>query len=463
MSPPPVVGNAVRATHLHPQSHRWPQRWRHRLGHSLKARLVLMFVLLALGTTAVFLAGTREAFSTGWRELARPLVADYLDHLAADIGSPPDPARAQALVRRLPLAIRIDGPLVQWDSHPQRADRGPHDSDWRRLLERQTPDGHRIRFGLGSFSHGADGSVDVPWQDRPRWFGWLTLAGLLALTAAAYAYVRRLLRPLEDIHAGALRYGAGDFSRPIPQRRRDELGELSGEVNTMAASLQRMLEGQRGLLLAISHELRSPLTRARLHAELLGPGGERDALLRDLGQMRDLIGDLLEGERLAAGPAALQREASDLNALVRDQVATQFAVSDLRLVLADGLPALALDASRVQLLLRNLLDNALRHAGDAPVEVATVQAGDEVRLVVRDHGPGVDEAQLQRLGEPFYRPDDARSREAGGVGLGLYLCRLVARSHGGSLRLRNAAPGLEVSLCLPVVPAAPLTTVRRPG
>lgn len=424
--------------------------WRRLRGwpHSIKARLVVMFVLLALGTTLVFVAGTRELFSTGWRELARPMVTDYVDRLAAEIGSPPDLARAQALVQRLPLAIRIDGPQLQWASHPRRDDRGPHDPQWRAMLERRSADGHRIRFGLG----------EVPWEERPRWLGWATLAALLALTTGAYAYARRLLRPLDDIHAGALRFGAGEFSQPIVPRRRDELGELAAQVNAMAANLQRMLQGQRGLLLAISHELRSPLTRARLHAELLDEGVERAALLRDLGQMRDLIGDLLEGERLAGGAAALQREAIDLNALVRELVTTQFAGRAITLALNDTLPLLSLDRVRLQLLLRNLLDNALRHGGDTPVVLRTSTVdgaeGGGWLLSVRDRGPGVDAAALHRLGEPFFRPDAARTRSAGGVGLGLHLSRLVAQSHGGALRLRNAAPGLEISLWLPPTAAA---------
>ncbi len=439
--------------------------------HSLKARLVTLFLLLALGTTALFLWGVRGPFATGWRELARPLVADYVDRLTAEIGSPPDIERAQALTRRLPLSVRIDGPLVNWsssgalrpDGRPRRlihndsrknngndspiashANANAGDERWDSLLSRSTPDGHRIRFGAG----------DWRWDDHPTWLGWGVLAGLLALTALAYVVVRRLFRPIDDIRAGALRYGEGDFAQAIPVRRQDELGELATQVNTMASSLQRMLEGQRGLLLAISHELRSPLTRARLHAELLAEGAERMALLRDLGQMRDLISDLLEGERLAAGAAALQREATDLNALVRDLVEAEFAGRDITLSLDAALPTVALDRSRLQLLVRNLLDNALRHGAGTPVALHTGLTAETVCLRVRDLGPGVAPAQLPHLTEAFYRPDEARSRSAGGVGLGLYLCRLVAESHGGSLRLRNAQPGLEVSLCLPLNPGA---------
>jgi signal transduction histidine kinase len=425
----------------------WWRWWR---PQSLKARLVLVFLVLALGTTLLFVSATRELFSTGWRELARPLVADYLDRLAADIGSPPDLARAQALVQRLPLSLRIDGPQLQWDSHPQTdrfgGPRDPRDPRWRDALERQTADGHRIRFGV----HWGGAA----WQDRPAWTGWATLAALLALTAGAWAWVRHLLRPLGDIQAGAQRFGRGDFATPIPQRRPDELGALAAQVNAMATSLQHMLAGQRGLLLAISHELRSPLTRARLHAELLDDGAQRNALLRDLGQMRDLISDLLEGERLAAGGAALQREAVDLNALAQDLVDRQFAGRGISLDLATDLPPMQADRSRLQLLLRNLLDNALRHGGGTPVQLRTAAVDGGWQLSVRDHGPGVDAAALQRLGEPFYRPDAARSRDAGGVGLGLYLCKLVAQSHGGTLQWRLAAPGLEACLRLPMPASA---------
>jgi signal transduction histidine kinase len=419
-------------------------RWHRRLRHSLKGRLVLLFLALALGSTLLFVSASRELFSTGWRELARPLLADYLDRLAAEIGSPPDLARAQALVRRLPLAIRIDGPTLHWASHPERAGQGPHDDGLRRMLSRRTADGHEIRFGLG----------DWQWDERPRGFGWFTLLGLLGLTAAAYAYVRRLLRPLDDIGAGVRRYGGGDFAQPIALRRHDELGDLATQVNAMAASLSRMLEGQRGLLLAISHELRSPLTRARLHAELLADSAGRDALLRDLGLMRDLIADLLESERLAAGAAVLRRAPTDLNALVHALVAAQFAGRDIVLALQADLPRWPLDAARMQLLVRNLLDNALRHGGGSAVLLATREVDGGLQLTVRDHGPGVDEAQLARLAEAFYRPDAARTRSAGGVGLGLYLCRLVAQSHGGTLRLRNAAPGLEAIVQLPPDAAA---------
>ncbi|UUZ70476.1 HAMP domain-containing histidine kinase [Polaromonas sp. P2-4] len=430
--------------------------WRHRWRHSLRLRLITVFVLLALAMGVVFLGGMQRAFSTGWRDAARPLITDYMDRLVADLGTPPDVGRAQALATRLPIAIRIAGPQVNWQSHPDRPDWRNRPvfegraNDW---LSRSTADGHRVSFGMGT----------VAWQGGPQHgIGWITLALLLALIAAAYAYVRHLLRPLDDIRAGAERFGRGVFNAPIPLRRRDELGDLAQRINTMAHDIEGMLDAKRGLLLALSHELRSPLTRARLNAELLpttaegagaatgGENRERAALLRDLGEMRDLISDLLESERLASPHAALQREPTDLAALVRETVADLPTAAGVVLDLDPGLPLMALDRTRMRLLVRNLLDNALRYSVDAgqPPRIALYPEAGGVMLEVRDFGPGVEAGQLARLTEPFYRTDSARQRATGGVGLGMYLCRLVAQAHGAQLDVRNAEPGLSVRLLL---------------
>ncbi|MBC5765580.1 HAMP domain-containing histidine kinase [Ramlibacter sp. GTP1] len=412
--------------------------------HSLKARLVAVFLLLALALTGAFMFGMQKAVSIGWRDAARPLVSDYVDHLAADIGTPPSIDRARGLVQKLPITVRIAGPQVNWESHPGRDLEAPHRHDrWATesgLLARATADGHRIEFGLNV----------QPWRDRPRMWGWITLAMLLVLTLLAYKYVRRLLRPLDDISAGAQRFGRGEFAQAIPVRRNDELGDLANDVNTMARSIHQMLDAKRALLLAISHELRSPLTRARLNAELLPETGEaaarREALLRDLQEMADLVTELLESERLGQGHAALQREPTDLGTLALEVASGRGVLVEVD----DPLPQLQLDRVRMRLLLRNLIDNALRHGGEGERPVLRVARGERgVVLSIRDFGPGVDEAVLPQLAEPFYRPDAARERATGGVGLGLYLCKLIAQAHGATFTVRNANPGLEVAVSFP--------------
>ncbi len=460
---------------------RHARRWR----HSIEGRLVALFLLLALAIGLVFLAGMQRVLQGGWQGYAKPMVADYLDRLAAEIGSPPDPSRAAAIAARLPISVRIDGPRVNWRSGRDRetaenADaaapgqtRGTGDGAWHRPdssarwdgpedwgLVRRTADGHRIRFGLRA----------PPAELRPRVFGWATLALLLSLTALAYAAVRRLLRPLGDITLGVEAYGHGEFGASIPVRRDDELGDLATRINTMAGRLHGMLEAKRTLLLAISHELRSPLTRARVNAELVAEGAARDALLHDLGEMRDLITSLLESERLAQGHAALSAETVELAGWLRATVdefhAGAFAARGFDVAIDLPPTEARIDRTRLALTLRNLLDNALRHGTDAaspPRVFLRREADGRLALGVRDFGPGVPEPELARLGDAFHRPDGARTRAAGGVGLGLHLCRLVARAHGGELRIVNAQPGLEVSMrWVPRAdPAAPRPDARE--
>ena len=209
---------AVSEIHTQP----WHHRARYALRRSLRLKLILLFLLLALAMTGIFLAGMQRAIGVGWRQAAAPLLADYVDRLVADIGSPPSVERARALTARLPLSVRIDGPLVHWASRES-----DHSDPWEsershdgisRLLERVTPDGHHVVLGL----------EDLPWRSQLRLIGWVTLGLLLLITALAYRYVRRLLRPLDDIRAGAQRFGRGEFDQPIIVRQNDELGDLAG-------------------------------------------------------------------------------------------------------------------------------------------------------------------------------------------------------------------------------------------
>jgi signal transduction histidine kinase len=458
----------------------WHRRARQALGTSIKLRLVVLFLLLAAAMTAVFVGGAQKAFSLGWREAARPLLMDYVDHLVADItlgSEAPNQAAALALTQRLPLTVRISGPQINWTSHPdqQRPDghrerwdrphgrdwdgeRGRDDRDWQRILQRTTADGHRIEFGINDAVFERRQRLVVP-----------AIAALLALTLLAWWYVRRLLRPLDAIRAGAQRFGAGDFAQPIPVQRPgrpDELGQLAATINTMGHDIHQMLDAKRALLLAISHELRSPLTRARLNTELLPETADvqpqRQGLLRDLQEMTSLISDLLESERLSGSHAALHRELVDLAPLAHEVVADVLTRQpelpgerpEIGLHIDPMIKLQTLDPTRIRLLLRNLLDNALRHSAGAalaPELHLRATAGQEngVEIEVRDHGPGVPEDQLPHLAQAFYRPESARTRATGGVGLGLYLCKLVAQAHGGTFAVRNAKPGLSVTVTLP--------------
>jgi signal transduction histidine kinase len=332
-------------------------------------RLVLLFLLLALAMAAPSCSACRRRCRHRLARRGAPAGGGLRgppgrrDRQPAQHRARPGPGAAPARGR----AHR--GPQVNWAATPRNPDQERRWNDanrWKgdepRLLERTTADGHRIHFaeraGAGKTS--------------ARVIGWATLAVLLLLTALAYLRVRRLLRPLDDIRAGAcaLARATSPAHPRAPPARPDELGELAATINTMGGDIHQMLDAKRALLLAISHELRSPLTRARLNTELLPETPDvrpRAALLRDLGEMRDLITDLLESERLASPPRrAAPRAGGPGRAGARgDRAGPAWRRRRAVKLTARQRPAHAgLDRTRMRLLLRNLLDNALRHSVD---------------------------------------------------------------------------------------------------
>jgi signal transduction histidine kinase len=460
--------------------------WFQRLRYSLKARLIATFVFLAISMILVFVIGMQRGMTTSWREGARPLVQDYATRLFDEIGTPPNIERAKALTEQLPITVTIVGPKINWSNKIDHAidenrstfrqssdhrakhaqapknknghfDDGDH-HDEHSLNSRLTADGHRIELGLKIRE----------WRDRPRSIGWITLGALLGLIALSYFLVRRALQPIEAIRAGTQRIGNGQFDQPIANTGKDELGDLAREVNTMGERIASMLEAKRSLLLAMSHELRSPLTRARLNSELLAEEGEvaerRNALLRDLQEMAELIDHLLESEKLtqsadpAAGSSVLLYEQVNIKALLNQAkeklVLREPKAQAIVIETDDQLGNWSIDSKRIDLLLRNLLENAIRYgaADQAPVLSATIgsyKGVDELVIKMRDFGSGVSDFEISQLSQAFWRPDTSRSRTSGGVGLGLYLCRLVAQAHHGRIEFRNQQPGLEVTVSIP--------------
>jgi signal transduction histidine kinase len=249
------------------------------------------------------------------------------------------------------------------------------------------------------------------------------------------------VQPLQWIKRGARRIGQGDLDYRIPQTRKDDLGELAGDINKMADDVKQMLEAKRQLLLAISHELRSPLTRLKVSLEFLEDPAVKANLLQDIREMERLIADLLESERLNTRHSKLQIARVDLGELASAVTHSDIPGQAGRIAYQPPAEPVVIqaDATRLRLLIKNLLENALRYtpADGKRVELAVGFRGKAAEISVCDHGRGMSAQDLSRVTEPFYRADPARSRSTGGLGLGLYLCRRIAEAHGGSLRITS--------------------------
>jgi signal transduction histidine kinase len=231
----------------------------------------------------------------------------------------------------------------------------------------------------------------------------------------------------------------GDLQVVVPRRTNDELGALTHAFNQMVGRVSEMLRARDQLLLDVSHELRSPLTRMKVALALCDNDEHTQRLRANIDEMERMVADLLELERLRQGHG-LQLEQHDLMEIVRDAIATfEDYAPGVHLERAPQSLLLRLDADKVRTALGNLLENAAKYAlpESAATRVCVTQNTESVQLRVTDDGPGIPSGDLGNLFEPFFRVDRSRSKRTGGYGLGLSLCKRIMEAHHGSIRALN--------------------------
>ena len=306
----------------------------------------------------------------------------------------------------------------------------------------------------------------------PQWWRVVVALGaaLLVLGAVAGRVSKRLARPLEHLAQTAERFGSGDLTartgiEQLPRRWvAEEVRDVGRAFDGMADRIARVVVEQRELLAAISHELRSPLGRARIAVEIArdrpaGLARALDDVERQLVEMDSILGDLLASAR--AGLADVRLEEVELVPWLRQRIAAE-KDGPIEMTVATGADSarVTIDGALLGRALHNLFGNAWNHGHpkDKPLDVTVSVGGDRVRVAVRDRGPGFSEAVLPRAFEPFVMgADAARSPGAHGMGLGLSLVRRIVEAHGGAASAVNvlegaAASGAEVGFELPLAP-----------
>ena len=277
------------------------------------------------------------------------------------------------------------------------------------------------------------------------------LITLIMVTAVVMIAVRQATRPLQRLADAADTLGSDLDAPPLSENGPTETRRAAQAFNRMQARIKRLVDERARALAAVSHDLRTPLTRLRLRAELVADDRLRDQMAADLDSMAAMIDATLDYLRGLQDSEAIRP--IDMNALLQS-LAEDAAVLG-KTISVEGL-AQAPYCGRLSGLrraLQNLIDNAIKYGHGAQLRIE--DAADALRLVVEDEGPGITPAELTRVTEPYYRPDASRSRETGGVGLGLSIVRDIALMHGGELLLANRPQGgLSATLILPRKAAA---------
>lgn len=271
---------------------------------------------------------------------------------------------------------------------------------------------------------------------------------ILLLLFLCWWAVRRLSFPVKRFALASQRFGVDVHAPPMAESGSSEMREVIQAFNQMQGRIRRLINDRTQMLAAISHDLRTPITRLQLRAEYLKGTEQYDKAMADLKEMEQMISSILAFARDYVRTEAMERFdldallASICDDLVDTGMAVNYVASDERILVFARL-------SSLRRALSNLIENAIKYGDEA--DVSLIRKNDIVQIKITDKGPGVPDDQMEKVFDPFYRVDPARSPQKSGTGLGMAVARDIIRAHGGDIHLSNLKPcGLMVLINLPI-------------
>ena len=381
--------------------------------------LVLVFVLLYLGPVM------NKSIDGVVHEYVHTVTATALSY-----------ERAKEIGDRLDVQTRYEGPDGAWataDSLPTitaARRRGRAFFSGRHYYLTSAPNG-----GTYLFEWNLDDRMHIAHLVVPS----MLLLLIATVVFAAHSVLKRLLLPLRWLGDGVAALSEGHLDVVVPKRSGDEFGALTDAFNRMVGRIRDMIRARDQLLLDVSHELRSPLTRLKVALELTADRDMKARMAADVAEMEIMIGELLELERLRDGPR-INTTRQNVVAIL-DDVAGNFHDRRPGVQVASETPEILvdIDAERIRTVFRNLLENAVKYSlpDSRAVEVAAAPSGEHVVIRVTDDGPGIPERDMPNIFEPFFRIDRSRSKKTGGYGLGLSISKRIVEAHGGAIAVEN--------------------------
>ncbi len=448
---------------------------------------ILGFVLVATAITAINFAADANEPRTVTRNAANVLREEGLDGLKEWLAARNarysgqrtliiDPSGRDILGQTLPRRMRQRPPEMGLRPPPGEPGEGPPPVD-EEFRERPPPTARDWprRGPPGAVIRGDDGTAYLVLFDPPPRRGAFSppfsgpaRAVLLALAIAisglvSYLLARSISRPLENLQRTARTLADGQLearTAPTVGARRDEIGALAREFDTMAERLAAMVAARQQLLRDLSHELRSPLARLRMAVDLARQPGadpvrECERIEREGGRLETLIAQILAYARLERDPATLERKPVDVLEVLRQVVhdaeyESQSPPGRISLRAPASIAELRADPQLLHAAFDNVLRNALLHGGTGPIEIDVLDDAAAISVSMRDHGSGVPPAELDRIFEPFYRVQYQSPQAPKGSGIGLAVAAKAVQLHGGTLLAENAPEGgLRMTFTLP--------------
>jgi signal transduction histidine kinase len=427
-----------------------------RFFNSIFTKLLLVLVVAGIGINLSVTDFFKNLKKTTEPTIQKRII-QYLNYIVKDAGNPPDVKRLKEISEESSVRIRYQSEGLNWSSSESfslppdlKLQSSPADSNVQfgksgrhRYFVLQQGQGQYI-FELGR---------GFTWDDIDLEILAALILPLMAILAGTYFLIRWILNPVKGLTEGVREVGKGNLSHHVSIKRSDELGELAAAFNGMTDRIRNMLRAKEQLMLDVSHELRSPLTRMKVALESLPSGYAKKNIGEDVCEMEKLVTEVLKTARIHYTHGQLNLQRVDIVQLLKGvTLAYLDQPPGVRIGKMPGKAELDVDPDRVKSVLKNLLDNAVKYStpDSGPVQVSMEYQKPFMIIRIHDNGVGIPEDELPYIFEPFYRVDKSRSKDTGGYGLGLSLCKTVMEAHQGKVHIESSlSKGTTVSLFFP--------------
>ena len=441
---------------------------------SLSVKVTLVFFVTAVAYLYGLTVGIRYLIDADeLRETIGYYQTSYYDYMLADIQYPPNIGKAEEVVGQMPFDMKIVGKDLAWTSSPQFIITDAINFELSTLnvakIKADIAEGKApSREGVEAARYKNRTYAKIPYGDytiflvtpkmsvavQRTYIVEAIIAITLLILLICYALVQRIFRPIKLIEEGANQIGQGHLEYRIDVKQKDELGSLAQKINQLAVNVQEMLAAKQRLNLGVSHELRSPLTRARLEVELLEDSKIKEDLLNEINAMETIIANLLDSEAINYGHKKLKLELFELSEMIGQMIQKSgfLSKSNIAFIPLDRAAQVEADKTLFEVMIKNIMENAIRYnpAEGEPIQIRVEQMEHTYEIKIRDFGPGLSQEDLTKVTEPFYRPGQSRSRQSGGFGLGLYLCKQIVEAHQGTITIENhEETGAVVAVTIP--------------
>ncbi len=380
----------------------------------------------------------------------------FNDYFIKDVGNPPDTVKANFILRELGTNVRFETSKSSWTSSNDMPTISELSSDKdfepekrmfsirkkKRFYEvLKTSDGYIIFAPPLLLRH----DIDIEKAIFPL------IICITLLAALLYFSLRWIFGPIKILSEAVSRISSGNFDTKIDIKRNDELGNLAGRIDEMKTNISRMIRSKESLLIDVSHELRSPLTRIKLSTEFVENKKIKNKMRDDIKEMEVMITGLLETYRLDTAIDKLNIKKVELVKFV-NAVISKFGNALLNLKSQFREKEVSIDKEKIEIVLNNLIDNAIKYSNGKPVDV-TIESDldfkNETVISIRDYGRGIEQEEISKIFEPFYRIDKSRDKKISGFGLGLSIVKKILDLHNATMII-NSKPsqGTEFRITL---------------